>query len=166
MAKQKLTEKQKRFVQEYLVDLNATAAARRAGYSEKTADRIGPELLGKTCVSEAIQKAMDKRRDRVEITQDRVLQELAAIAFAKGTDYASVISGIVMVNDTEELTEEQKAAIVAIKQTKEGVEVKLADKMKALELLAKHLGLMEFQEKPEERNAVTIYIPDNGRNQP
>ena len=48
MAKGKLTEKQKRFVQEYLVDLNATAAARRAGYSEKTADRIGPELLGKT----------------------------------------------------------------------------------------------------------------------
>lgn len=50
----KLTEKQKRFVQEYLVDLNATAAAKRAGYSAKTADRIGPELLGKTCVSEAI----------------------------------------------------------------------------------------------------------------
>lgn len=150
MAKGKLTEKQKRFVQEYLVDLNATAAARRAGYSEKTADRIGPELLGKTCVSAAIQEAIGKRQSRVEITQDRVLKELAAIAFAKGTDYASIISGVVMMNDTGELTEEQKAAIVGIKQTKEGVEVKLADKMKALELLARHLGLLQAQEKQED----------------
>ena len=60
MSVAKLTEKQKRFVQEYLVDLNATAAAKRAGYSEKTADRIGPELLGKTCVSAAIQEAIKK----------------------------------------------------------------------------------------------------------
>lgn len=148
---------------EYLVDLNATAAARRAGYSAKTADRIGPELLGKTCVSEAIKKAMEKRQTRVEISQDRVLRELAAVAFANGTDYASVVSGLVMMNDTEDLTQEQKAAIVSIKQTKEGVEVKLADKMKALELLAKHLGLFEVQEKPEDAQAVTIYLPDNGR---
>ena len=70
-----------------------------------------------------------------------MLQELASIAFAKGTDYASIISGAVMMNDTEELTEEQKAAIVSIKQTKEGVEVKLANKLKAIELLGKHLGI-------------------------
>lgn len=151
MAKQKLTEKQKRFVQEYLVDLNATAAARRAGYSEKTADRIGPELLGKTCVSEAVKKAMEKRQNRVEITQDRVLQELASIAFAKGTDYSNIIAGCVVVNDTEELTEQQKAAIVGIKQTKEGVEIKLADKYKALELLAKHLGLLTERPETEDR---------------
>lgn len=66
----RLTDKQKRFVAEYLVDLNATAAARRAGYSAKTADRIGPELLGKTCVSEAIQDAIQERQQRTEITQD------------------------------------------------------------------------------------------------
>lgn len=142
MAKQKLTEKQKRFVQEYLVDLNATAAARRAGYSEKTADRIGPELLGKTCVSDAIKKAMEKRSARTEITQDRVLEELAAVAFSRGTDYANVIAGCVVVNDTAQLTDAQKAAIISIKQTKEGVEIKLADKHRALELLAKHLGLL------------------------
>lgn len=147
MAKKKLTEKQKRFVQEYLVDLNATAAAQRAGYKDPN---IGRQLITKNNVSAAIQEAIDKRRNRVEITQDRVLQELAAIAFAKGTDYASIISGVVMTNDTEELTEEQKAAIVSIKQTKEGVEVKLADKMRALELLAKHLGLLQAQEKQED----------------
>lgn len=115
MAKQKLTEKQKRFVQEYLVDLNATAAAQRAGYKDPN---IGRQLITKNNVSAAIQEAMDKRQSRVEITQDRVLRELAAIAFAKGTDYASIISGMVMVTDTGELTEEQKAAIVTIKQTK------------------------------------------------
>lgn len=147
MAKGKLTEKQKRFVQEYFVDLNATAAAQRAGYKDPN---IGRQLITKNNVSAAIQEAIEKRQNRVEITQDRVLQELASIAFAKGTDYASIISGIVMMNDTGELTEEQKAAIVSIKQTKEGVEVKLADKMKALELLARHLGLLQAQEKQED----------------
>lgn len=146
----KLSEKQKRFVQEYLVDLNATAAAKRAGYSPKTASEQGARLLANVKVQEEIQKAIEKRQNRVEITQDRVLKELASIAFAKGTDYASIISGVVMMNDTEELTEEQKAAIVSIKQTKEGVEVKLADKMRALELLAKHLGLLQAQEKQED----------------
>lgn len=138
MAKRKLTEKQKRFVQEYLVDLNATAAAQRAGYKDPN---IGRQLITKNNVSSAIQEAIDKRQTRVEITQDRVLQELAAIAFAKGTDYASIVSGIVMMNDTEELTQDQKAAIVAIKQTKEGVEAKLGNKLKALELLGRHLGV-------------------------
>lgn len=72
----KLTPKQARFVEEYLVDLNATAAAKRAGYSEKTADRIGAELLGKTWVREAIEKAKAKRSNRVQITQDDVVKEL------------------------------------------------------------------------------------------
>ena len=55
-------------MREYLIDLNATQAAIRSGYSAKTADRIGPELLGKTCVAEAIQKGMDKRAKKTEIT--------------------------------------------------------------------------------------------------
>lgn len=137
----KLTEKQKRFVQEYLVDLNATAAAKRAGYSAKTADRIGPELLGKTCVSEAVKAAIEKRSARTGITQDRVLEELAAIAFARGTDYAGIISGVALYHDTDKLTDSQKAAIVSIKSTKDGVEIKLANKLKALELLGRHLGI-------------------------
>ncbi|WP_300685447.1 terminase small subunit [Acutalibacter sp. 1XD8-36] len=147
----KLSEKQKRFVQEYLVDLNATAAAKRAGYSAKTACEQGARLLANVKVQAEIQKAMEKRQTRTEITQDRVLQELASIAFSKGTDYASVIAGCVVVNDTDELTEQQKAAIVSIKQTKEGVEIKLADKYKALELLAKHLGLLTERPEAEDR---------------
>lgn len=149
----KLTDKQKRFVQEYLVDLNATAAARRAGYKDPS---IGRQLITKNNVSDAIQKAIGKRQARTEVTQDRVLEELAAIGFAKGTDYASIVEGVVLVNDTGALTERQKAAIVSIKQTKEGVEIKLADKGKALELLAKHLGLLTAQEKQEDGSLVQL----------
>ena len=72
----KLTPKQERFVEEYLVDLNASAAARRAGYSARSANRIGPELLGKTCICEAIEKAKAKRSARTGITQDDVVKEL------------------------------------------------------------------------------------------
>ena len=70
----KLTEKQKRFVQEYLVDLNATAAAKRAGYSEKSASRIAVELLNKTQVSAEIQKQQAKRQKLVEITHEKVVE--------------------------------------------------------------------------------------------
>ena len=70
----KLTDKQTAFVREYLVDLNATQAAIRAGYSERTASRIGPQLLGKTCVREAIENAQAKRARRVEIKAEDVLR--------------------------------------------------------------------------------------------
>lgn len=138
----KLTPKQKRFVGEYLIDLNATQAAIRAGYSKKTADRIGPELLGKTCVSSEIVKRQNARARRTEITQDRVLQELAAVGFARGTDYAEIASnGDVHLIPTDKLSDQQKAAILGIRETRDGVEIKLADKVRALELLGKHLGL-------------------------
>ena len=81
-----MTAKQERFVQEYLVDLNATQAALRAGYSEKTARSIGAENLSKPDIEKAIADALEARRLRTEITQDRVLEELAAIAFAPGID--------------------------------------------------------------------------------
>ena len=147
----KLRDKQKRFVQEYLVDFNEPQAAIRAGYSKKTAGAIGHENLKKPHILAEIEKRKKALQNKLEITQERVLQELASIAFSKGTDYASVIAGCVVVNDTEGLTEEQKAAIVSIKQTKEGVEIKLADKYKALELLAKHLGLLAERPEAEER---------------
>lgn len=140
----KLTDKQKRFVDEYLVDLNATAAAKRAGYSEKTADRIGPELLGKTCVSAAIQAAIKRRQKRVEITQDMVLEELAAIAFANGTDFATIThNGLVRLTPTDEVPEEKKKAVASIKEGQYGTEIKLHDKVRALELLGKHLGVFD-----------------------
>lgn len=81
-----LTSKQKLFVDEYLVDLNATQAAIRAGYSEKTAYSIGNENLMKPEIAKAIQNAQQKRQERTEITQDRVVQEIADNAFRPASD--------------------------------------------------------------------------------
>ena len=74
---------------------------------------------------------MQQRQERTEITQDRVLQELAAIAFARATDFAEVKSDRVIIKDTAELTEQQIRAIAGIKEGKFGIEVKLNDKEKA-----------------------------------
>jgi phage terminase small subunit len=81
-ARRRLTPKQRIFVAEYLKDLNATQAAIRAGYSEKTADRIGPELLVKTCVSEAVRNAVRKREKETGITSAKVLEQYARLAFS------------------------------------------------------------------------------------
>ena len=118
------------------MDLNATAAAKRAGYSEKSASRIAVELLNKTQVSAEIQKQQAKRQKRVEITQEKVLEELAAIAFANGADFATVNqNGIVRITPTSELPDEKRKAIASIKEGQYGTEVKVHDKVKALELL-------------------------------
>lgn len=77
----KLTNKQSRFVEEYLIDLNATQAAIRAGYSEKTAQIIGFENLSKPIIQEDLQKRMDAQSKRTEITADQILQEIASIAY-------------------------------------------------------------------------------------
>lgn len=81
-----LTPKQERFVQEYLVDLNATAAAKRAGYSEKRASELGYQLLRKTTVQESIQKAIQERSQRTVVTQDYVIDKLKAIADKQASD--------------------------------------------------------------------------------
>ena len=140
----KLNDRQERFVDEYLVDLNATAAAKRAGYSEKSASRIAIELLNKTHVSAEIQKRQAKLRGKLEITQERVLEELAAIAFANGTDFATINrNGLVRLVPTDDLPEDKKKAVASIKEGQYGTEIKLHDKVRALELLGKHLGVFD-----------------------
>lgn len=165
-----LTEKQKRFVDEYLVDLNATQAAIRAGYSERNADKIGSELLGKTRVSEAIQEAIKLRQERTEITQDMVLEELARVAFANGTDFARVAerdgAQVVEIVNTDDVPTEKRAAIAGIKYGKFGIEVSMADKLKALELVGKHLGMFDPRLAPkgnEESGGVIVLteVEDN-----
>ena len=150
----KLTDKQQRFVEEYLIDLNATQAAIRAGYKatkKNTFEVIGYQLLQKTSVSEQIQLAMAERSRRTGINQDRVIQELARIAFVNpqnviNSEDASVRS---------DASEDDLACIQSVKvKTMDGDkgssverEVRLADKMRALELLGKHLGM--FKDKIE-----------------
>ena len=140
-----MTDKQKRFINEYIVDLNATAAAKRAGYSEKTAYSIGQRLLKNVEVQEEIQQIQDKMQNRLEITQERVLEELAAIAFAKGTDFAQIDEcGAVDLVPTSDLSEEKKKAIASIKQGRYGrAEIKLHDKLRALEMLGRYLGVFD-----------------------
>ena len=82
----KLTPKQRQFVDEYLIDLNATQAAIRAGYKAENADVTGPELLGKPWVSAAIQARKAARTKRTEVSQDDVIRELKAVAFKPASD--------------------------------------------------------------------------------
>lgn len=146
-----LTEKRKRFCNEYLVDLNATQAAIRAGYSPKTANEQGARLLANVSVQEAIAKAMAERSRRTGVNQDRVIQELARIAFVNPQDVINPEDASVR----EDAAEDDLACIQSVKvKTMDGAkgtsmerEVKLNDKMKALELLGKHLGM--FKDKVE-----------------
>ena len=90
---------------------------------------------------------MQERQKRTEVTQDRVIEELAAIAFAKATDFVQISHGNVILTDTSKLSENQIKAIAGIKEGKNGIELKLNDKEKALELLGRHLGM--FKDKLE-----------------
>lgn len=134
----RLTDKQKRFVTEYLVDLNATQAAKRAGYKDPN---IGRQLITKNNVLDAISKAMKKREARTEITQDSVLKELAAIGFANAADFVKVSGGAVKITDTDEIEKDKLPALAGVKETQNGIEIKLHDKVHALELIGKHLGM-------------------------
>ncbi len=148
-----MTPKQQCFVEEYLVDLNATQAAIRAGYSAKNADKIGPELLGKTRVAQAIASAIEKRSERTQVTADQVVEELAKMGFANMLDYMRVTEDGAAVVDLSKLNREQAAAIgeVVIDEYMDGrgddarevkrVRFKLADKKSSLELLGRHLGM-------------------------
>jgi len=137
-----LTPKQQLFVLEYLIDLNATQAAIRAGFSKKTAEWIGPQVLGKTHVAAAIQEAMNKRAARIEITGDKVLQELAKLSFANLQDFYNKNGSF---KEIHELPRDVAAALLSVKvnYTSECAiqEVKLHDKKGSLELLGRHLKL-------------------------
>lgn len=172
VAEKKLTAKQQRFCDEYLIDLNATQAAIRAGYSERTANEQGSRLLANVSVQKYLQKRKTDRIERTEITQDMVLLELANIAFSNAADYAAVVEKDVTIEGadgeiitaldadghplkyrtvepvlTADLTESQKRALSVIKKGRDGFEIKPYDKIRALELLGKHLGMFTEQVK-------------------
>lgn len=166
-SSEKLTDLQRKFVKEYLIDLNATQAAIRAGYSEKTAYNTGHENLKKPLISAALHAEMKKRERRTEITADRVLRELAKIGFSEMTDFLEIetarvlvgrdpetgepiseIRQLVLMKDTESTPKEKLAAIAEVKQARDGsISFRLHDKKGALDSIAKHLGM--FVEKRE-----------------
>jgi phage terminase small subunit len=142
-----LTPKQDRFCQEYLVDLNATQAAIRAGYSEKTANVIGHENLNKPEIQERIQAKMNRRAERTEITADRVLEEIARIAFSDISEVLEWDGRTFTIKPFAKLTKAQLAAIAEMNEsvTVAGAsqKIKFHDKLGALEKLGKHLGLFK-----------------------
>ena len=143
-----MTKKQKRFCEEYLIDLHATQAAIRAGYSPDTAKAIGYENLTKPDIRAHIDRAMAERSRRSGVNADRVIQELAKIAFVNATDVIDPKTATVK----ENALPEDMAAIQSVKVKTFGEdglerEIKMADKLKALEMLGRHLGM--FKDKLE-----------------
>lgn len=154
-----LTPKQQRFVDEYLLDLNATQAAIRAGYSVRTAEQQGYQLLHKTSVAAAIAEGQARLAKATEVTQERVIAELAKIGFSNMADYMRSGGDGDPYLDFSGLTRDQAAALVevTVEDFKDGrgedardvrrVKFKLADKRAALVDLGKHLGM--FKERVE-----------------
>lgn len=140
-----LNPQERRFVDEFLIDLNGAAAARRAGYTEKSSRSIASKLLTKDNVVAAVQQAMQKRSERTFISQDRVLKEFARIAFSNMRDFARWGASGVDFKEAEEISEDDAACIKEINETTDehggSLKIKLHDKHPALVWLAKHLGL-------------------------
>lgn len=166
----KLTAKQQKFIDEYLIDLNATRAY-KAAYpkckSDEAANAASSRLLRNVKVQEQIAIEQQDIQDRTKITQDRVVQELAKIAFSNATDYVEVVTRPIkhrywddkkkeyvyeegdvyeqdiILKDTKQLTDDQKAAISSIKNTKHGIAIEQCNKVEALHLLGQHLGMFK-----------------------
>lgn len=177
----KLTAKQQCFIEEYLIDLNATQAAIRAGYSPKTAYAKGSEMAKRFAVE--IAEAQANRSKRTQITQDMVLNELAKIGFSNMLDYVSVTAGGDPVPDFSTLTRDQAAAIseVTVDQYMEGkgdnavmvkrTKFKLSDKRAALVDMGRHLGMFKDKleltgadGKPVDMNLKVVF--ENGEKSP
>lgn len=164
-----LTPKQQRFVQEYIIDLNATKAAIRAGYSAKTADQQGPRLLGHPEIAKGIAAAQKKIADKAGITAERVLQELGRLAFA---DPRQLFDADGKLLRPSELSDDAAAALASIevvtRKAGEGEVEYVAktrgwDKNAALLTLAKHLKLLT--DLPATGN-ITIEIKQYAGNPP
>ena len=180
-----MTDAQKRFCDEYLIDLNATRAYKVAYPNckkDETASAAGSRMLGNVKVQEYLSKKQKEIEKRTEITQDMIIKELSAIAFSKASDYAKVKKtkkrvpvfneeGDVInykskecieveLTPTDDLSDEQKRALSGIKEGKYGIQVDSCDKVKALELLGKHLGMFN-DVNLNMKNAMQVELVDD-----
>lgn len=147
-----MTDKQARFCEEYMIDLNATQAAIRAGYSPKTAQEQSARLLSNVMVQNRLAQLQAEQSRRTGVSADRVVRELAKIAFANASDLIDLETASVKLDASRD----DLAAIQSIKVKSFGEdglehEVKLADKLRALDLLGKHLGM--YKDASEKENA-------------
>lgn len=158
----KLTAKQERFIEEYQVDLNATQAAIRAGYSTASAGTVAGENMRKPQIRARIDTAMAELSKRTGVNQERVIRELARVAFVNAKDVVSMQDATIL----EDASQDDTATIASVKiKVVQGDfesverEVKFADKLKALELLGKHFGM--FTDKVSLVGGLPVQIVDD-----
>ena len=164
-----MNARQRHFVQEYLIDPNATRAAIRAGYSKKTARSIGQENLTKPDIAAAIQQAQGERSERTQVTADMVVQELALHAFGRIGDFYNKDTGRLLgMTELSPGTQSRVASVVVLREkthptggevekttvTESVVKFKTYDKLRSLELLGRHLGM--FKDKVEHSGEVSL----------
>lgn len=179
----KLTDKQKRFCEEYMMDLNATQAAIRAGYSKKTAAEIGCENLIKPNIQAYIANSMKKRSDKVGVSAEEILNHLNILRKSRIDEYVHFVNirAVVGINEEtgdeivkeeqvlqfkpfDELTEEQLMCIESIKNTRAGIELKLHGKDWTIDKIGKHISFYA-PEKHETKHTVN-YIDLGAGNKP
>lgn len=157
-----MNDKQERFVAEYLKDLNATKAAERAGYSEKTAGSQGHDLLKVPEIAEAITTGKQKQLAKADLSAVRILEELRRLALSDARGLFDEKGNLRPIHD---LTDEQAAAIASVEVVKKNlttgdgeidtvIKVKVWDKPRSLEMLAKHFGLLI--DKVEHSGDITV----------
>ena len=169
----RLSERQKRFVDEYLVDLNATRAY-RAVYPDCASDHSASVCGSRSLKNPAVRAYLEQRqadlRRRVEVRQADIITELAAIAFAVQTDYMQLVTEPgdngrprqkLVCTPTQALTERQRKAVACIKEGRYGMEIQTCDKVKALELLGRHLGMFKGDDAGQPKGQVVIVGADS-----
>jgi phage terminase small subunit len=151
-----LSAKQTRFVEEYLLDLNATQSAIRAGYSAKTANEQGARLLANVSVAAAVKEAIARRSQKSEIKAQDVLDRLARLAFADMGTYADWDDRGVRLAAKACLPEGATACVKEISEGPHGVRLKLHDQAGPLRDLARHLGIVTASDAPQVNVNVTV----------
>jgi phage terminase small subunit len=162
MMARPLTPKQQRFIEEYVVDLNATQAAIRAGYSAKTINKNVRRLMVNEGVAQAIQQQQAELAGRTRVTAERVILEYARLAFAEQRAFVEWGPDGVRLKPSDTLSTDDAAAVAEVSQTITdtggSIRFKLHDKKGALDSLAKHLGL--FREGIDLHTTVVVRLPD------
>jgi phage terminase small subunit len=165
MKKQGLNPRQRRFVREYVVDLNATQAAIRAGYSPENSDQIGPRLVGQSKIKAAIREETERLEAKHEITIDRTLRELALIGYSSITDYSVDENGELQLKNKANFGSERAVSSIECKRksrfdrhgqeiVETDIKIRLWDKLNALEKLCKFLGIAV----PKDSNPLEAFL--------
>jgi phage terminase small subunit len=157
--KKKFTPRQDKFMDEYIMKGNAAEAARNAGYSVKTADRIGHKLLRKVEIADEIARRRAELR-KTSITPERIIREYLRLLNVDMKDYAAWGPGGVKPRPSDALTDEQAAAIAEVAETQAGIKIKLHDKKGILDSLARIAGMFVDKVEHSGRLEYEIVLPE------